>query len=208
MYVLIWNNFVIDGPRPWNMRSFKNTLRDDCGIEFDLPAYKTDNLPIIISDTIKILPAVLNRSVEHNPKIHHLDGPFWEFTNDLAIGSYIAKDNSIFGVKEHLKGIVTANRYTKEVSGFTHNIGNRQITIDTDRVVRNMFFQKYLLMADGESVEWKFPEGWITLSKSDLGSIVSSAATHIQNQFDWESSKLSEIESATTLSELDAIALE
>ena len=63
-------------------------------------------------------------------------------------------------------------------------------------------------MAENDTVEWKFPEAWITLTKSELGGIVSNAASHIENQFVWEANKVLEIESANTYSELDLIALE
>lgn len=208
MYVLVSNGRVLNGPRAWSFRSFQNTLSEELEITYSLPAVKTDNSVIHINETVKIYPAVLDETTPYNPKIEYLDGPFWDFSNDVATGTFTAKLHDLETLKLHLKSIVAANRYVKEIAGIKHTIRNTQVTIETDRDTRNIFFQKYLLMAENESVTWKFPETWLSLSKAELGGVVSAAATHIENQFIWESNKIFEIESATTHSELDAIILE
>ena len=57
-------------------------------------------------------------------------------------------------------------------------------------------------MSDTETSNWKFPEGWLTLTKSELGQCVSAGATHIQSCFDWEKNYTDRIEAATTKEEL------
>jgi hypothetical protein len=208
MYVLVSNGRVLNGPRAWSFRSFQNTLQEELDITYNLPLAKTDNAVIHINDTVKIYPAVLDDSAPHNSKTQYLDGPYWDFSNDIATGTFTPKYHDLEHLKLHLKSIVAANRYVKEIAGIQHTIRNTQVTVETDRSTRNIFFQKYLLMTENESVTWKFPETWLALSKTELGTVVSAAATHIENQFIWESNKIFEIESATNHSELDSIALE
>lgn len=208
MYVLVSNGRVLNGPRAWSYRSFKNTLEEELGITYNLPVTKTDGAAIHISDTVKIYPAEIDNTTAYNPKIEYLHGPFWDFTNNVATGTFTVQNNSIESVKGYLKSVVATNRYQKEISGIAQTVNGITVTIDTDRETRNIFFQKYLLMAENDTVEWKFPEAWITLTKSELGGIVSNAASHIENQFVWEANKVLEIESANTYSELDLIALE
>lgn len=199
---------VLNGPRAWSYRSFKNTLEQELEISYDLPSNKTDNSAIHINDTVKIYPAIIDESIQYNSKIEYLHGPFWNVVDNVAIGTFTVKNNSIQSVKEYLKSVVASNRYDKEISGISETVQGTTVTIDTDRETRNIFFQKYLLMSDNETVEWKFPEGWLQLTKTELGNIVSNAASHIENQFIWEYNKINEIESANTYAELDSITLE
>jgi hypothetical protein len=206
IYVLINNNQVINGPRAWNYRSFESTLEDDLEITTKLPLQKTDNDPIIIDEDTKILPATLIYQ-DYNPKIQYLNGPFWEFSDTLATGTFVIEPNNIDAVKNDLISKVAANRYAKEISGVKVTIQNTEVTIDTARGNRDIFVQKYLLMSDTDTVQWKFPECWLTLTKSDLGLIVSTGATFVQEQFNWEEGKVVEIKACTTLEELDAVIL-
>lgn len=206
IYVLINNNQVINGPRAWNYRSFESTLEDDLEITTKLPIQKTDSDPIIIDENTKILPANLIYQ-NYNPKIQYLNGPFWEFSDTLATGTFVVESNNIDAVKNDLIAKVAANRYAKEISGVKVTIQNTEVTIDTARGNRDIFVQKYLLMSDTDTVQWKFPECWLTLTKADLGLVVSTGATFVQEQFNWEEGKVVEINACTTLEELDAVIL-
>ena len=60
-------------------------------------------------------------------------------------------------------------------------------------------------MADGETVKWKFPEGWVELTKTELGGIVAAGAAHIQTQFDWEKNIGDQIDAAPDVDTLKTI---
>ena len=62
-------------------------------------------------------------------------------------------------------------------------------------------------MADTDTINWKFPETWLTITKQELGYIVSQGVAYIQGCFDWEVQKNAEIDACTTLAELDAIII-
>lgn len=62
-------------------------------------------------------------------------------------------------------------------------------------------------MQDSDTVKWKFPEAWLTLTKSDLGQVVSAGATYVQEAFNWEADKTDEINNCTSLEELDVVDL-
>lgn len=205
-YVLAHNNQVINGPRAWNYRSFESTLEEDLEIAFKLPMSKTDEDVIVIDENTKIYAAELVYQ-SYNSKIEYLHGPFWDFTSGKAIGTFQIVANEIEAIKNTLKDRVTANRWRKEVAGTTATIQSTVVTVDTARGNRDIFVQKYLLMGENDTVQWKFPEGWLTLSKSELGTAVSAGAIHVQSQFEWEAAKLSEIDACTTAQALNVIEL-
>jgi len=206
MYVLVSNNSVINGPRGWNYYSFQSTITDDLGLDFQLNRDDPGG-PVVIDANNSILPAIVEYP-PHNPKIQYCHGPFWDFSNNVATASYQVLDSDLNWVKGALKPIVAANRYNKEISGTTATVQNTTVTIDTSRDGRNIFIQKYLLMGDNDTVQWKFPEAWLTLTKADLGNVVAAGATYIQNQFTWEVNKAAEIDACQSLAEVDAVVLE
>lgn len=204
IYILVHNNQVINGPRAWNYRSFESTISEDLEIEFKLPMGYTSTDPIIIDQDTRIVGCTIEYAA-HNSKIEYLHGPFWNFDNDVAVGTYQVMPTPIENVKQYLKERVTANRWRKEVAGVTVEIQGCTVFVDTSRDGRNIFVQKYILMGENEVVEWKFPECWLFLTKTDLGTIVLSGATHIQNAFSWESAKFTEIDACATPEELDLV---
>ncbi|CAB4124387.1 hypothetical protein UFOVP49_225 [uncultured Caudovirales phage] len=206
-YVLIQNDIVINGPRGWNYRSFESSLLDDLEITYKLPTSKTDDVAIDIAAGIRILPVSMVET-PYNPKVEFLHGPFWDFSNNVAVGSWEIHPNDIGGVKANLIQQAAAVRYNKEIAGVKVTIQNQEVTVDTSRDGRNIFVLKYMIMQDADTVNWKFPEGWLTLTKAELGAAVIGGAGYIQTQFLWEETKVSEIIACTTLQELDAVVIE
>lgn len=207
MFVIVYQNSVILGPMRWNKFRFQNEIREELEIEVDLPSKNDNNQPILIDQNLRILPVVGTPDPSFNPRTQFLNGPFWTFTDTEATSAYVPEYKSIDAVKNQMKSEVAAERYKKEISGVKVTIQNNEVTVETDRETRNVFVQKFTLMSDNETVNWKFPETWLTLTKSELGQIVSSGAQHIQDQFDWEMLKTQEIESCSTLPELDAVII-
>lgn len=205
-YVLVHNNQVLNGPRNWNYRSFESTLEDDLDLKVKLPMKKEDDSIFVIDSNTKIYPAELVYQ-EYNAKIEHLHGPFWDFSTGKAIGTFEIVPNEILGVKNVLKAKVSENRWKKEVAGIKVTIQNKEVSVDTSREGRNIFVQKLLLMSDTETVQWKFPEGWVILTKADLSQLVTAGVSYIQQQFDWEALKIQEIDACETLDELDKVEL-
>jgi hypothetical protein len=204
MYILIENNTVITGPRPWNYRVFKSALQEELGVNYELPLEKTDDAPVEIADGVRILKATTTQQ-PYDSLIEYLHGPFWDFSTGIAVGTYQIMPKDITSVKNELKNRLASNRYDRETAGVKHTIQGMQVTIDTRRGDRDIFLQKLMMMGDNDTVSWKFPEGWLTISKAELGSIVAAGAQHVQNQFAWESQVSSEIDACTTLQELTQI---
>lgn len=195
---------VLLGPIEWNPRFMASVLQSDLDL---------DNKPTIVdSDKNKvpyyILPDVCIRHVtfvkpEYNQVTQFLVGPYWTYTEENeAIATYVAEYKNLDLVRGELKQLLAAERYQKEISGVKTTIQGVEVTVDTNRGERDIFVQKYLLMGENDTVEWKFPEGWFTLTKSDLGLAVVAGATHIQNAFNWELSKAMELDAATNHEEL------
>ena len=206
MFIIVHNNLVILGPMRWNRFRFENEIQEECELAATLP---DSNLrtPITVSENISVLPVLGIEYPSHNSKIQHLHGPFWEFAEVGATGSYIVQSLPMDFVKEQLRAECAAERYRKEISGTKVIIQNTEVTVDTERGSRDIFVQKFLLMSDTDTVQWKFPECWLVLTKADLGQIVAAGATHIQGQFNWEADKIVEIDACETLEQLNLVEI-
>lgn len=206
MYAVIHKNKVIIGPKEWN-RAFYTFRLKKLGVNpSTMPRTAPESLPYIIDDDTKVVPATIIHD-DVTPMVQHHRGPVWTIQEDSAIAHYQAVDNSIEASRNNFREQAADERYKKEVSGTKVVIQDIEVSIDTSRDGRNIFLQKYSLIGDEDTVNWKFPEGWLTISKAELGVIVMAGAAHIQSAFDWEKSINEQIDAAETAEELLAIEI-
>lgn len=206
MYVLVHKERVLVGPRDWNRPMFEGAL-ERLKIQALLPRRDPVELPFILDEDTYITNAAVVIP-PHNEKIETYVGPYWNFENkSLAVGTYAIQERPLGSIKEILINQAAAERYRREVSGAKMTIQGLEVSLDTTREGRNIFLQKYSLMGDTDTVNWKFPEGWLNLTKQELGAVVATGAAHIQTAFDWEKAKVEEIQAASNAATLDAITI-
>ncbi len=199
MFIIVENNSVILGPMEWRPTAFKNCILDDCDVEFDVPRSNENRDPIIVNENIRILPVTdIGISNEYNPKFQFLNGPYYNFYENYAEVYHTAYDKPLDFYKSELKAEVAANRYKYEIKGTKLTIQNTEVNILTNREDRNMYLQAFQLGSN--NINWKFGDKFLTLSNSELGDIVAAGVSHVQSVFDWESSKVTEIDSLQELS--------
>jgi hypothetical protein len=204
-YALIHNNSIEVGPRQWLWSAFKEYLDDN---ELDASALprKSPTEPIITTEW-KILSVVDPAVPDHTYPYEQLAGPYWTIneTNVTGIWNIVPVDIEIS--KRYLKDIVTNNRYAAEVGGIKVTVQGNEVTIDTSRDGRQIYFDTYLAMSDTETISWKFAEMWMAVTKSDMGQIVLAGKEHIQNCFSWEKNTWDEIDLCVDRSELEEVDL-
>ena len=215
MYVITDHNnqnFVILGPIAWKPKYISNILSDEFDEEITVTAADETRVPfdVIPGVTIRKCSAFYE---DINPKIERHEGPFWVYDDSnseiQAVATWERRDRPINMVKSELKAHVADLRWQKENKGITLNIQGTDVWCDTSRGNRDIFIQKYMIMGENDTINWKFPtDVWLSLNKTELGLIVSSGAAYIQSCFDWESTQSSIIEACTTLEELNLLIFE
>lgn len=208
MFVIVYKNNVILGPMNWNRFRFEDIILEDCDVNTTLPSRNDSYTVIEVSPEIRILPVQHTANPEFNPSIEILHGPFWNFTDTHAVMSYQPVPMTVDAAKNQLKSKLADLRWQRENTSIKVNIQNVTVTVDISRTVRDTMIQKYLLMSDTDVINWKFPETWINLTKSDLHHVVGILTQHVQAQFDWEMNKVSEIDTCTNLNDLSNVILE
>jgi hypothetical protein len=200
-YVIIYKNRVIVGPMDWSQKYFTNVLKIRYKIFANIPGNAPDTLPYVIDENTEIRKVIENKP-EINNLIHYYYGPLFDLSAETVIANYEIREVAIETARDNLRAILAAERYKKEISGTKIILNDVEVTLDTSREGRNIFIQKYLLMSDTETVNWKFPEGWFVLTKNDLQSVVQKGVNHIQSAFDWEKEVNTRIDSCQTLEEI------
>jgi hypothetical protein len=202
------NDRVIIGPMAWRPRYFSTVLSEELDQDVLIMDSDEARVPYNVLTGIRIRRCSIEKE-DVNSKIETHSGPTIVYESDgTATAQWTKINKNIDVVRNELKQQLATNRWQKEELGTTVIIQGTEVSIDTRRTFRDIFIQKYLLMSEGETVDWKFPEGWLTLSKSELGLVVATGAQYVQDQFNWESSVTDQIDSASTLQELDAIEIE
>lgn len=205
MYVLVHKGHVINGPKQWNYRSFENSIEEELGIVHKLPVRYSSSDIIVINEDTKIYPAAYV-SQHYNTKIQKpVDGPWWDYSTGVALGSFTIGYKSAEEIKHELKSQLKELRYNKEVAGVALEFNNETIWLDTSRETRNTMVQKLTVLDNTQTVSWKFGNKFLTLNRANLSQIFSAIDTHVQSTFNWEAGLVSQIDACTTPEELDAI---
>ena len=183
---------LILGPIAWKPRYIQEMINDEFELDVKLSNSDEQIIPFNITPDIRVRK-VLEIKPIINPLIEQYDGPFWSYTDDLATANYVPSFKNVDYVREQVKEVLKQKRYEKECAGTKVAIQNQEVTVETDRDTRNIFVQAFLIIGDNETRNWKFKEGWLNLTKTDLQTIVTAGAAYIQSQFDWESSLIEQI---------------
>ncbi len=204
---------VLLGPMPWRQRMFQREINDlleagDITEQYTIPPIPPESKYLALGEGLEIFPVVQSNVPAHDGIYEQLAGPYYSYANNEATETFNAVSVPLDQIKGTLKNIVTNNRYKKEVGGFKITVQSSEVTVDTSREGRQIFLDTYLAMADAETINWKFPEVWINVTKSDMEQIVFTGKSHIQTCFDWELSTQNAIDAAQTEQELKAIVLE
>lgn len=210
-------NFVLLGPVSWNARYFSVVISDELDEDIVILKDQENQVPIRINNGDIIIRRCYTYHNEiANARIQEHSSPVWEYFEQPEIiggiefhakATYHVIDKNIDIVKIDLKSEVANERWNRENKGITLNIQGQDVWCDTSRGNRDIFLQKYVMMGDTDIVRWKFPSCWLDLTKTELGYIVSQGSAYIQQQFNWEAQIISDIDAATTLSELATIVI-
>lgn len=206
-YILVENRQIIHlGPMPYRPRMFKDDLLYSLEVDYPLPQ-NDDPGYLKINDNIEIIPITVDSTPPYDINYHYLSGPFYNYSDEEVEMYYTVGDLDLNSVKINIKKTTAPIRYQREISGTTINFNGIDYYLDTTREARQNYLQKYISMNDGESVNWKFSQGFVNLSKEMLLQIITAIENHVQSHYDWELNKHSEIDACTTIEEIKMVEI-
>jgi len=208
-YLLVQNKqMVVLGPITWRQRFIQTEINDliddgELTIEYTVPA--TEQGYINIGDGFEIFPVELTTPA-FDPIYEELSGPFWTYENNVATGLYTVNTLSIEKIKGHLKQVVTTERYRKQNLGITVTIANTTFFVSTDTNTINSL----LSLANNtgtDTINYKSPNGFISLTGTDIQNVVNQIHDYVQTQFDWEKTTNETVDDAVDITTLQAVEI-
>ena len=209
-YIIVENRqTLLLGPIPWKPR-FIQAEFDDLEINYQVPPVEPGyvNLrKLNFNCDIEIFPIKSVEIPEHDKIFQQLAGPFFIYNEDnTATCYYSAVESTVPLIVGALKDLTSNVRYQNEIAGTTISIQGTEIRLPTDRESKGKFYS--LNVANIDTINWKFTEGFISLTRQDIQDIVNSITKYVQIQFDWEKQILDKIDAAATIEDLKTIAQE
>ncbi len=195
MFALVNGQELILGPIGFNIKMINYELE-----ELELPhrVRTTDytQVPIHFTDEVHILSA-RDETPEYDPRFETISQSSHMITDTEVIFSYIKTEKSLEQIKAERKVEVAPLRREKESTKISLNINDTPIEVSTNRENRLLFVSK---MMTGEGpYNFKFDsEVWVEVTKENLQYIISQIDIKVQEAFDWEYSKLQEIDACET----------
>lgn len=200
----IHNNSLILGPMGFNVRMINSEL-EDLELEDRISTQSYTNIPIHFSDELTHLLLLEKEVPAYDSKYHNLGNFNWEIIEENNVPvkvklTYPLVEKTIKEVKYSRKQEVTAYRKEKENKIISLTINETEIKIATSREERLILASK--LSALPGLHNYKFSNTWLEITTENLQYIITEIDKVVQSAYDWELSKLQEIDACQTLDEI------
>ena len=185
----------------FNVRYINSEL-EDLEVEERISPQSYTDLPIHFSDNETHLVLIEKVVPENDTKYHNIGNFTWEITkeNDVPVKvllTYPIIDKTLEEVKELRKQEVSPYRREKESTTISVNLNGTSVEVSTSREERLLLASK--LAASPGPHNFKFSNTWLEITIEQLQTIVSEIDVKVQEAFDWELSKLQEIDACETI---------
>lgn len=192
MYALVNGQQLLLGPIAFNYRMINSVLEEDLEVEFRVKSSDYQSVPIHFTENIKILPA-RDDNPEYDPRFEGLTNITYEITDTEVIFRHTKDQKPLEQIKGERKGEIKPERQRRENTTITVTIQDTPITVSTSRESRLELISK--LLGNEGPYNFKFDSGiWLEITKTDLQYVISQIDLKVQEAFDWELAKLTEID--------------
>lgn len=211
---LVHNDSLILGPVKYNYRMINSEL-EDLELEDRIGPRSYLDIPIHFSDGVThILPLEKDIS-SYNPRYHNIGDYTWEISkdNDIPVRVnviYSIGEKTLEEVKELRKKEIGPLRKLKENEIISLNINGTEIQTSISREERSILTSKLsaLSASADQNHNYKFKNTWMSVNEEIIRDIISQINNKVQEIFDWEYSKVCEIDSCNTIDEVYNVLLE
>lgn len=209
MYALINDSQLILGPIGYNYRMINSDL-EELEIEERVSPRDYERVPIRFDDKTWLVSVVQNIP-QYDSRFQSVGNFEWNIIkeNDIPVRvemTYEINDKTLDQIKEEYKTQVKPIRKSKENTNIQLTINDSVVTVTTSKEERLIYLNK--LFSYTEPINFKFTGGiWTLLTEEDMKYIIQEIDKKVQEAFDWEHSKIQEIDSCTTGEEVYNVIL-
>jgi hypothetical protein len=206
---LINNNSMILGPIGFNVRMINSEL-ENLELEDRISPQSYTDLPIHFSDGLTHLIPLEKDIPEHDLKYHNVGNFTWSIIeeNNVPIKvllTYPIINKTLEEVKSLRKQEVAPVRREKENTIITLTINQTEVQVSTSRDERILLSAK--LSASPGPHNFKFDNTWLQITTEQLQYVLTQIDIKVQEAFDWEFTKLQEIDACVTIDDVYDIVI-
>ena len=206
---LINNNSMILGPIGFNVRMINSEL-ENLELEDRISPQSYTDLPIHFSDGLTHLIPLEKDIPEHDSKYHNVGNFTWSIIeeNNVPIKvllTYPIINKTLEEVKSLRKQEVAPVRREKENTTITLTINQTEVQVSTSRDERILLSAK--LSASPGPHNFKFDNTWLQITTEQLQYVLTQIDIKVQEAFDWEFTKLQEIDACVTIDDVYDIVI-
>ena len=201
MYALIHNSQLILGPIQYNYRMINGELEE---LEIDARVTPRDyeKIPIRFDDLTFLVP-VTEIIPEHDTRFQSVGNFTWEIIQENEIWpsgvemTYPISNKTLEQIKEEYKKQLPDIRRQKETQIIDVTINDTIVQVSTAREERVSFVSK--LVSSPGPHNFKFENNvWLQITTTELEYVISQIDAKVQEAFDWEYTKVQEIDACET----------
>jgi hypothetical protein len=206
---LIHNNSLILGPYGFSVFRINSEL-EELEVSERINPRSHQDIPIHFSDGLTHLLPIEKVIPEHDSKYHSIGNFSWEIGEVDGVPvkvtlTYDIGERSLDEVKIARKQEVAPIRRQKENKIINLTVNDTLVQVLTTREERILLSTKLTSMP--ESCNYKFYNTWLEVTTADVQYVLTEVDKVIQDAFDWELSKLQEIDSCETIDEVYDVIL-
>jgi hypothetical protein len=217
-YLLVFDDEPTDplkiwGPMTWNSERANNGLKErgveDYAFPVDIIMYQKGLLPktnSVVNERTKLYRVEYTDQPELNPIFQYHEGLSWVTDSGKAVGTYFVIDRTLDDAKKEVVYRVEQKSAEQQNSGVDVVVQGKTIEARTDLGTRVSLTQQWLMAEENNSIKCKLNAfDWVTVSKSELKTIIDQLNAHIQLFLDQESGIVEQVNACGTIEELQEI---
>jgi hypothetical protein len=206
---LIHKDSLLLGPMGFNVRMINSELRD-----LELSDFITSqsylDLPIHFSDGITHLVPIEEIIPQYDSRYQNTRNFIWEISKENEVPvkvffTYLIENRTLDEVKHNRKQEVPGIRKRKENTIITLKINGVDIKVSTSKEERISLSTK--LSSSSGPYNFKFLNTWLDINTEQLQYILNEIDKVVQSAFDWELSKILEIDSCNSIDEVYSVEI-
>lgn len=207
---LIHNDSLILGPVNYNYRMI-NTELEELEVSDRVGNQTPNEIPVHFSDGLTHLLPIEVEIPDHDPNYYNVGNLSWEIIkdNDVPVAVkfvYPIHEKSLEEVKAIQKSKLKPIRQRKENTLITLTINDTEVQIVTTREERLLLVSK--LVAFSDSCNYKFSNTWLEIDAENIQYVINRIDDVVQQAYDWELSKMQEIDACSTPEQVYNVSLE
>lgn len=206
---LIHNNQLVLGPIKFNHLMIKSEL-EDLNITDEISFQSYQKLPIHFSDGLTHLLPSEEIIENYDGKYQYVGNLTWEIieldNTPIKVNfNYPILNKTLEQSKKEIIEKLAPLRRKKENTILKININDTEIEVSTSREERMIMSSK--IVSSSGPYNYKFNNTWVQITKEQLQNICNLIDIKVQESFDWEYSKIQEINNCSTIDEVYNISI-